>query len=56
MVLDFEGVDFIDSQGSAKLAELSELADANRIDLRLTRVKEPVLAVLEADGVDIEIS
>jgi sulfate permease, SulP family len=51
VVLDLEGVDFIDSQGSAKLSELAELADVNGITLRLARVKEPVLAVLEADGV-----
>ncbi len=51
VVLDLEGVDFIDSQGSAKLVELAELADVNGITLRLVRVKEPVLAVLEADGV-----
>jgi sulfate permease, SulP family len=51
VVLDLEGVDFVDSQGSAKLAELAELADLNRITLSLARVKEPVLTVLEADGV-----
>ncbi len=51
VVLDLEGVDFVDSQGSAKLVELAELADLNRITLSLVRVKEPVLAVLEADVV-----
>ncbi|HEY7629293.1 MAG TPA: sulfate permease [Thermoleophilaceae bacterium] len=51
VVLDFEGVDFIDSQGAAKLGELSELADANAIALRLARVKTAVVTVLEADGV-----
>jgi high affinity sulfate transporter 1 len=51
VVLDLEGVDFIDSQGSAKLLELAELADINQITLRLARVKEPVLTVLAADGV-----
>jgi sulfate permease, SulP family len=51
VVLDLEGVDFVDSQGSAKLVELAELAGLNRITLSLVRVKEPVLAVLEADGV-----
>jgi anti-anti-sigma regulatory factor len=50
-VLDLEGVDFVDSQGSAKLVELAELADLNRITLSLVRVKETVLTVLEADGV-----
>jgi len=51
VVLDLEGVDFVDSQGSAKLVELAELADLNRITLRLARVKETVRTVLEADGV-----
>jgi sulfate permease, SulP family len=51
VVLDLEGVDFVDSQGSAKLVELAELATLNRITLSLVRVKAPVLAVLEADGV-----
>ena len=51
VVLDLEGVDFVDSQGSAKLVELAELATVNRITLSLVRVKAPVLAVLEADGV-----
>jgi anti-anti-sigma factor len=51
VVLDLEGVDFVDSQGSAKLVELAELADLNRITLSLVRVKETVLTVLEADGV-----
>ena len=51
VVLDFEGVDFVDSQGSAKLAELKQLADNERIALRLARVKAAVRTVLEADGV-----
>ena len=51
VVLDLEGVDFVDSQGSAKLVELADLAAVNRITLSLVRVKAPVLAVLEADGV-----
>jgi high affinity sulfate transporter 1 len=51
VVLDLEGVDFIDAQGSAKLREISELADTHGLTLRLARVKARVLAVLEADGV-----
>jgi anti-anti-sigma factor len=50
LVLDLEGVDFIDSQGSAKLAELNQVAQADGVTLRLARVKPQVLAVLEADG------
>jgi high affinity sulfate transporter 1 len=51
VVLDLEGVDFIDAQGSAKLREISELADTHGLTLRLARVKARVLAVHEADGV-----
>jgi high affinity sulfate transporter 1 len=51
VVLDLEGVDFIDAQGSAKLREISELADTHDLTLRLARVKARVLAVLDADGV-----
>ena len=51
VILDLEGVNFVDSQGSAKLAELRELAEADGFELRLARVKPNVRAVLEADGV-----
>jgi high affinity sulfate transporter 1 len=51
LVLDLEGADFVDSQGSTKLTELHDLTDANGITLRLARVKPAVLRVLEADGV-----
>jgi sulfate permease, SulP family len=51
LVLDLEGVNFVDSQGVAKLAELHRLADANGVSLRLARLKPPVRAVLESDGV-----
>ena len=51
LVLDLEGVNFIDAQGSAKLTELHQLAEADAVTLRLARVKPQVLAVLRADGV-----
>jgi SulP family sulfate permease len=50
LVLDLEGVDFIDSQGSAKLKELNAVAQADGVTLRLARVKPQVVAVLDADG------
>ena len=50
VVLDLEGVDFVDSQGAAKLAELDEVTRAEGVVLRLARVKPQVAAVLEADG------
>jgi sulfate permease, SulP family len=50
LVLDLEGVNFIDAQGAAKLTELYELSEADGLTLRLARVKPPVLALLRADG------
>ena len=50
LLLDLEGVDFIDSQGAAKLTEIHEFIEANGATLRLVRVKPQVLAVLRADG------
>jgi anti-anti-sigma factor len=50
-VIDFEGVNFIDSQGSRTLSELLELAKAYGAEVRLARVKPAVLALLERDGV-----
>jgi high affinity sulfate transporter 1 len=51
LVLDLEGVDFIDSQGASKLTELHELTEASDVSFRLARVKPHVLAVLRADGI-----
>jgi sulfate permease, SulP family len=51
LVLDLEGVNFIDSQGAAKVTELYELTEGDGVALRLARVKPQVLAVLEADGI-----
>ncbi len=51
VVLDFAGVDFIDSQGSEKLGELRRLTDASNATLRIARVKPQVRAMLAADGV-----
>jgi SulP family sulfate permease len=51
VVLNCEGIHFIDSQGSAKVREIVELAERNGLSLRLARVKPEVLAVLERDQV-----
>jgi SulP family sulfate permease len=51
LVLDLEGVNFVDSQGAAKLAELYRLMESEGVTLRLARVKPHVMAVLRADGV-----
>ncbi len=50
-VIDFGGVNFIDSQGSAKIAEIIELAEARHVEMRLTRVKPHVYELLRRDGV-----
>ncbi len=50
IVLDCEGIDFIDSQGSAKMGEVLELTSQAGISLRLARVKPPVQEVLQRDG------
>jgi sulfate permease, SulP family len=51
VILDFAGVDFIDSQGSEKLGEIRRLTQASDATLRVARVKPQVRAVLAADGV-----
>jgi high affinity sulfate transporter 1 len=53
VVLDLEGVAFVDSQGAAKVTELAQLAQARHLVLVLARVKEPVAAVLAAEGVEL---
>ncbi len=50
LVLDFEAVPFIDSQGAGQLSEIHRLIDGQGATLRLARVKPPVLAVLRRDG------
>jgi len=50
IVLDHEGVDFIDSQGASKIRDLHDLTRADGVALRLARVKPGVLNVLRADG------
>jgi SulP family sulfate permease len=50
IVLDCEGIDFIDSQGSAKMGEVLELTLQAEVTLRLARVKPAVNEVLRRDG------
>ncbi len=51
VVLDCEGMDFIDSQGSAKMDEILDLNQQAGMTLRLARVKPTVREVLQRDGV-----
>jgi sulfate permease, SulP family len=50
LVLDCEGIDFIDSQGSAKLREIVELTEQAGVTLCLARVKPAVRELLGRDG------
>ena len=50
IVLDCEGIDFIDSQGSAKMGEILELTRQAEVTLRLARVKPEVYELLRRDG------
>ncbi len=50
IVIDCEGIDFIDSQGSAKMGEILELTHHADITLRLARVKPAALEILRRDG------
>ena len=51
IVLDCEGIDFIDSQGSAKMREILELTSQAGVTLRLARLKPAVRDLLSRDGV-----
>ena len=51
IVLDCKGINFVDSQGSAKLNEIADLADDAAVTLRLARVKPAVAETLSRDGV-----
>ena len=51
IVLDCGGMDFIDSQGSAKMSEILNLTRQAGVTLRLARLKPPVREVLERNGV-----
>jgi high affinity sulfate transporter 1 len=55
IVLDCEGMNFIDSQGSAKMREILELTTQAGITLRLARVKPAVRDLLVHDGVLVRI-
>ena len=51
IVLDCEGIDFIDSQGSAKMREILDLTGQAGVTLRLARIKPAVRELLARDGV-----
>ena len=49
IVLDCEGIDFIDSQGSAKMHEILDLTEQAGVTLRLARLKSAVRDLLRRD-------
>jgi SulP family sulfate permease len=51
VIVDFGGVNFIDSQGAATLTQIVELAEVHGLHLRLARVQPAVAQVLRAEGV-----
>ena len=50
IVLDCEGIDFIDSQGSAKMGEILELTKQAGVSLRLARLKPVGFEILRREG------
>lgn len=51
VVIDFESVNFLDSQGSSELDRLVQAAHDRGISLHFARLKSSVRAILDADGV-----
>jgi sulfate permease, SulP family len=51
VILDFEGVNYIDAQGSEKVGDILDLVRTRSAELRLARVKPAVMEVLRRDGV-----
>ena len=50
VVVDFAGVNFVDSQGADQLRRLVELGAPDGPAFRFARVRTDVMAVLRADG------
>ena len=55
IVLDCVAIEFIDSQGTAKMHEILDLMEQSGVILRLARVKPAVRELLERDGVLVRI-
>ena len=51
VVLDCEGINYVDSQGSAKLRDIVVLAEESGVTLRLARLKPVVASTLHRDGI-----
>jgi SulP family sulfate permease len=55
IVLDCGGINFVDSQGAAKMGDVVDLAEESGITLRLARLKPSVRSILERDGMLLRI-
>ncbi len=55
VVVDFAGVDFVDSQGAEQIRRLVELGQADGTSFRFARVRADVMTVLRADGLVDEL-
>jgi SulP family sulfate permease len=55
VIVDFAGVNFVDSQGAAQLRRLVELGAPDGPSFRFARVRTDVMTVLHADGFVDEI-
>ncbi len=51
VVLDFEAVNFVDSQGVGEIGRILQLADERGISVRFARMKNDVLHMLAGDGI-----
>jgi sulfate permease, SulP family len=52
ILIDMEGVDYIDLEGADMLGEISKDMKDIGIDLHIARLKQAVMSMLERDGVD----
>jgi SulP family sulfate permease len=51
LIIDFGGVNWIDSQASEAVGKIVDLASRKEVELRLARVKSWVLSVIAEDGI-----
>jgi len=52
ILIDMEGVNYIDLEGSDMLAEITKDMRTVGVEIHLARVKHAVMEMLEKDGVD----
>ena len=55
VLIDMEGVNYLDLEGSDMLKEIAENMKGAAIEIHLARVKHEVMEMLKKDGVDLII-